>query len=103
MRSNAGCWKPLLAALAIVTSLLSACVTVSSDRVVGECPPVVEYEAAFQARAAEEVFTLPERSTVLKMIRDYSVIREQVRRCSQIDPVSQADEHTFRSIATSGA
>jgi len=64
-----------------VTSLLSACATVSSERVAGVCPPVVEYDAGFQARAAEEVKALPEGSAVVEMLSDYAVIREQARGC----------------------
>jgi len=47
MKSNAECSKPRLAALVIVTSLLSACATVSSERFTSVCPPVVEYDAGF--------------------------------------------------------
>jgi len=65
----------------IVTSLLSACATVGSERVVGVCPPVVEYDAGFQARAAEEVQALSKGSAVVEMLRDYAVMREQARVC----------------------
>ncbi len=65
----------------IVTSLLSACATVSSERVTGVCPPVVVYSAAFQAKAAEEVQALPEGSTIAEMLSDYAVMREQARVC----------------------
>jgi hypothetical protein len=65
----------------IVTSLLSACATVSSERVVGVCPPVVEYDAEFQARAAEEVQALPEGSALNEMLSDYAAMREQARAC----------------------
>jgi len=82
MKSNAECLKPRLAALLIVTSLLSACATVSSERVASVCPPVVEYDAGFQARAAEEVQALPEGSVIVEMLSDYAVMREQARACS---------------------
>ena len=65
----------------IVTSLLSACATVSSERVVGVCPPVVEYDGRFLAQAAEEVRALPEGSVVVEMLSDYAVMREQARGC----------------------
>jgi hypothetical protein len=81
MKFNAKCLKPRLAALAIVTSLLSACATVSSEQVTGVCPPVVEYDAGFQARAAEEVQALPEGSAIVEMLSDYAVMREQARGC----------------------
>jgi len=71
----------MIAALIIVTSLLNACATVSSERVTGVCPPVVEYDAGFLARAAEEVKALPEGSAVVGMLSDYAVLREQARAC----------------------
>ena len=80
--SKARCWKPQLAALAIATSLLSGCATVSSDgRAIGTCPPVVEYSREFQARAAEELTRLPEGSALVEMSSDYAVMRDQARRC----------------------
>jgi len=81
MESNAECLKLRLAALAIVTSLLSACATVSSEPVDGVCPPVVEYSVEFQARAAKELQMLPDRSAVAQMIGDYAVWRELSRAC----------------------
>lgn len=81
MKSNATCSKPRLAALAIVTSLLTGCATVSSERIVGVCPPVVEYDTGFQARAAEEVLLLPDGSIVVEMLSDYAVMREQAQVC----------------------
>ena len=62
-----------------MTSLLSACATVSSEQVFGVCPPVVEYDDRFQARAAEEVSLLPDGSIVVKMLSDYAVMREQAQ------------------------
>ena len=81
MKFNAECLKPRLAALAIVTSLLSACATVSSERALGVCPPVVEYDTGFQARAAQELALLPEGSAVVEMMGDYAVLRDQARAC----------------------
>ena len=64
MMSNARCWKQQLAALAIVTSLLSGCATVSSeDGRLATCPPVIEYGREFQARAAKELVSLSEKSS----------------------------------------
>jgi len=53
----------------------------SSERTVGACPPVVEYDDGFQVRAAEEVQALPEGSVIVEMLSDYAVMREQVRAC----------------------
>ncbi|WP_339950731.1 hypothetical protein [uncultured Albimonas sp.] len=82
MTPNDGCWRPRLAALAIVTSLLSGCATVGSDGSgPGACPPVVEYSSEFQARAAEELALLPEGSAIGEMLSDYSVMRDQAKAC----------------------
>lgn len=84
MMSNARCWKRQLAVLAIVTSLLSGCATVSSDELGSvSCPPVVEYSREVQTRAAEELELLPERSVVAEMIADYGVMRDQARACTR--------------------
>jgi len=42
---------------------------------------VVEYTREFQARAAEELVLLPERSAIAEMLGDYAVMREQARAC----------------------
>lgn len=81
MKFNAECSKPRLAALIIVTNLLTGCATASSKPVIGVCPPVMEYDVEFQARAAEEVHVLSNGSAVVEMLSDYAVIREQARGC----------------------
>jgi len=53
----------------------------SSDVTLSVCPPVVEYSTADQARAAEEVETLPEGAVVVAMLSDYAVLRDQARAC----------------------
>ena len=45
------------------------------------CPPVVDYTAAEQARAGEEVEALPEGAVIVRMLSDYAVLRDQVRTC----------------------
>ncbi len=82
MTCNARCWKQRLAALAIVTSLLSGCATVRSeyDRL-ATCPPVVEYGREFQTRAADELVLLPKGSAIAEMLADYGVMREQALSC----------------------
>lgn len=74
-----------VAVLAIATSLLSGCATVSSDELGSvSCPPVVEYSREVQTRAAVELELLPERSVVAEMIADYSVMRDQARACTRL-------------------
>ena len=81
MKFNVECSRPRLAALAIATSLLTACATVSSESVTGVCPPTSEYSQAEQAQAADEVATLSEDSVLIGWLADYSMLREQVRIC----------------------
>ena len=82
MMSNARCWRPRRAALAIATSLLSGCATVGSEPGwLAACPPAVDYTREFQARAAEELGMLPDRSAIAEMLRDYAVMRRQAIAC----------------------
>lgn len=82
MMSNAGCWKPRLAVLAIATSFLSGCATAGFEtRGLGTCTPVVGYSNEFQERAAEELVLLPEGSAIAEMLSDYVVMRDQARAC----------------------
>ena len=80
MKSNARCWTPPAAAPLIAMLWLSACAMASSDGEV-PCPPVVEYSAADQTRAADEVDALPEDAMVVRMLSDYAVLRDQARAC----------------------
>ncbi|WP_406854395.1 hypothetical protein ABEG18_17825 [Alsobacter sp. KACC 23698] len=71
---------PRLAALATALSWLAACATVGSEpSIVPICPPVVEDSREFQARAADELVLLPERSAIAEMLSDYTVMGDQVR------------------------
>lgn len=45
------------------------------------CPPVVDYTAAEQARAGDEVEALPEGAVIVRMLSDYAVLRDQARAC----------------------
>jgi hypothetical protein len=82
MKFNAGCSTRRLAALVITTTLLTACATGGSEpRIVAVCPTVVEYSREFQARAADELDLLPEKSAITEMLSDYAVMRDQARAC----------------------
>ncbi len=59
---------------------LTGCAVGGSDTR-APCPPVVDYTAEDQARAAEEVETLPEGAVVVRMLSDYAVLRDQARAC----------------------
>ena len=82
MPSTAGCWKPPAAAPLIAMLSLSGCAAGGSDSGgPGACPPVVEYTAAEQDRAAGEVEALPEGAMLVRMLADYAVLRDQARAC----------------------
>ena len=71
---------PPPAALLIAMHWLSGCATGGSDpRAL--CPPVVDYTAVKQARAAGEVEALPEGAVIIRMLTDYAVLRDQARAC----------------------
>lgn len=42
---------------------------------------MVDYTAADQAQAADEVEELPEGAVVVQMLSDYAVLRDQARAC----------------------
>ncbi len=80
MKSNARCWEPPAAGPLIAMLWLSACAMGGSDTR-APCPPVVEYSAADQKRAAEEVDVMLEGAVVVAMLSDYAVLRDQARSC----------------------
>jgi hypothetical protein len=83
MMRSAKCLRRQSVVLAIVASLLAGCATgVSDGRGVRACPPVVDYGAELQARAAAEVEMLPASSPLAGMLSDYVVMRDQARVCS---------------------
>ena len=67
-----------------MTSLLTACATVSSDPVVGVCPPVVEYSWEEQVLVATEIESLPEGAILVSWLADYSLLREQANACGPV-------------------
>ncbi len=67
----------------IAMTSLSACGTAGSDH--AACPPVVEYPAALQERAAVEIEALSQGSVVVGMMADYHVLRQQARACGSAE------------------
>ncbi|SFZ84440.1 hypothetical protein SAMN02983003_2011 [Devosia enhydra] len=64
--------------------MLGGCATVGSETGgSGTCAPIVEYSREFQARVAEELGILPERSAVAEMLSDYAVMRDQAAVCTR--------------------
>lgn len=43
------------------------------------CPPLIKYSSDFQARAANELATLPKGSNVATLVTDYSKMRDACR------------------------
>lgn len=80
MRSTARCSTLPPVAPLIATLWLTGCAMADSETR-APCPPVVEYSAADQARAADEVEALPEGAVIVRMLGDYAVLRDQARAC----------------------
>ena len=80
MKLSKTCWTLPAAAPLIAMLCLSACAMGGSEAR-APCPPVVEYSAADQVRAAAEVEIFPEGAIVVAMLSDYAVLRDQVRAC----------------------
>lgn len=59
---------------------LTGCATAGSEAR-APCPPVVDYTAEDQARAADEVEALPEGAVIVRILGDYAVLRDQARAC----------------------
>jgi hypothetical protein len=82
MTRKDGCSRRRRAALVLATIWLSGCATGASDGAAHlACPPVVEYSRELQAKAAEDLASLPEGSAIAEMLADYAVMREQARAC----------------------
>jgi hypothetical protein len=65
-------------ALALLTTSIAGCATAVSSA----CPREVEYSAAQQRRAADELSALPRDGIVRGvMIPDYGRLRDQARAC----------------------
>ena len=89
MKFSARCSTRPAAALLIAMLWLSGCAMGGSDAR-APCPPMVQYNpadqadaAADQADAAAEVASLPADAGVVRMLSDYSVLRDQVRACAE--------------------
>ena len=80
MKSNARCWTPPAVVPLIGMLWHSACAMAGSD-IRAPCPPWVEYSAADQARAADEVEALHDGAVIVRLLIDYAVLRDQARAC----------------------
>lgn len=65
------------AKLTLLAAVLAGC----SGIPVAACPALTAYDGAFSARLADEVATLPEKSALLRVVRDYMSLRDQIRAC----------------------
>lgn len=50
----------------------------------GICPTLIEYDATFNRRLADDVESLPADGAAYRAIRDYIVLRDQVRACRDL-------------------
>lgn len=80
MPFTARCSTPPPAALMIAMLWLTGCAMAGSETR-APCPPVVEYNAADQAWAADEVEALSDGAVIVRMLGDYAVLRDQARAC----------------------
>lgn len=68
--------------VAILASLALAACTPTTVKLV--CPPIVEYSAADQARAADELEAMPAGSIIReRFMPDYGQLRAQIRACAK--------------------
>jgi hypothetical protein len=65
------------AGLIVIAAILAGCCGMP----VAECPALTLYDGAFNAQLADEVDILPETSALLRAVRDYISLRDQVRAC----------------------
>ena len=67
------------AALLLLLLTLTAC---TAPPPITACPPVVPYTAEQQARAADELDSLPADAELREMMADYKWMRDQARVCA---------------------
>lgn len=72
-------WKRLALATAMLS--LAGCATALSDGDATPCPPLAVYTAAELQEAVVEFATVKPGGIIERMVRDYSLLRDQVRRC----------------------
>ena len=72
-----GCPRPL--ALVAVMGLLTACGTGASETPAVVSPPLVDYDPAFRAAAADAVEALPADSPIIVLLEDCGELRAKVR------------------------
>lgn len=60
--------------LTLAVFSLSACQSTG-----GGCPPLIQYDAAFQKAAAKELRALPKDSNVAQLVVDYKKFRDACR------------------------
>ena len=66
--------------LAIGVSFLAACAMGNSDPAC-VCPPVKQYDRAFQTKLAQEIEAAPEDVAFPIALQDYALMRAQARAC----------------------
>lgn len=65
--------------IVLASTLLAGCGLLALN--VTSCPSVPKYAKSFQAQMATEIEKLPHGSAVEEALKDYAVLREQLRMC----------------------
>ncbi|MFZ1469452.1 MAG: hypothetical protein WAT09_10805 [Paracoccaceae bacterium] len=81
MKSNARCWTPPVVAQLIAMIWPSACAMGGSDERGQACPPAVDYNRSDQSRLTDEISALADTSMIVRVLKDYAVLRDQARTC----------------------
>ncbi len=66
-----------------VALLLLALTACTAPPPITACPPIVEYTAEQQTRAADELDALPADAALREMMADYARVRNQLRVCAE--------------------
>lgn len=66
---------------ALATLALLAALSACAERVVSECPPLLEYDPAMLDQLASELEAAPADAVWPAFIVDYRALRDQIRAC----------------------
>lgn len=69
----------MLFGLILIASCVTSCTTGNSRA--GPCPPIRDYTEAQQKQMAAELDLLPEDSVIIEAMKDYSELRDRIRKC----------------------
>lgn len=72
--------------LLMMTICINSCTTINSDNVhpLNYCPSLVIYSHIEEESAVKQLRILPAKNILKKMMKDYFVLRQQIRACLAI-------------------